>query len=68
MSTIEALAREICRLQHQNPDEEPTVQSGAFQTSVGEMRAAPLTQPRWKSYERLAEGILQFLNISNASG
>jgi hypothetical protein len=61
MNASEALAREICRLEHQNPDEQIAVQSGAFQTFVGEMRAAPPTQPRWKAYERLAEGIRQFL-------
>jgi len=43
MNAIEALAREICRLQHQNPDEELAVQSGTFQTYVGETRAAPPT-------------------------
>ena len=66
MNAIEALAREICRLQHQNPDEELAVQSGTFQTYVGETRAAPPTQPRWKTHERLAEGVLLFLKRQNA--
>jgi hypothetical protein len=63
---FEALAREICRLQYHNPDKEMVVRSGSFQTSVGEMRAAPPTQRRWKAYERLAEGILQFQEQQNA--
>lgn len=63
MSTIEALAREICRLKLINPDERVNVRSGTFQTSVEEMRSVPRTQPKWKEYSDLADGILRFLSV-----